>query len=192
MAGALEDAQIGGPGADGGAILVGEDAGDLVEVGEVMHGPGSEQLRQGDGAEGGMGSAEDELLRGERERTEVAEVGRAELGEFVEKLGERLPCTVALLREAVQRLEGAGLAVGEDHLGAGHPVGALAVVQMADDVEGAPGVGAFAFASPGSWEIAQESVEGGGRAGEECDGLVEVVVHGGALGFGCGARVVGF
>lgn len=93
-----------------------------------MHGPGGEELGQGDGAEGGMGSAEGELPRGEVECAKVAEVGRAELGEFVEELGERLACAVALLGEAVERLEGTGLAVGEDDLGAGHPVGALAVV----------------------------------------------------------------
>lgn len=33
VAGALEDAQVGAPWADGGAVLVGEDAGDLVKVG---------------------------------------------------------------------------------------------------------------------------------------------------------------
>jgi len=124
-----------------------------------------------------MGSAEGELLRGEVECSEVAEVGRAELGEFVEKLGERLACTVALLGETVQRLEGAGLAVGEDHLGAGHPVDALAVVQMAKDIVGAPGVGAFVFQGPGCGDIAKEGIEGGGRAGEEGDCLVEIVVH---------------
>ncbi len=98
-----------------------------------MHGPCGEELRQGDGAEGGMGSAESELLRGEVECAYVADVGRAELGEFfIEQLGERLACTVALLGEAIQRLEGAALAVGEDHLSAGHPVDALAVVQMAN------------------------------------------------------------
>ena len=128
MAGALEDAQVSAPGADGGTVLVGEDAGDLVKVGQVMHGPGGEELCQGDGAEGWMGSSEGELPRGKVECAEVAEVGRAELGEFIQKLGERLACTVALLGEAVKRLEGATLAVGEDHLGAGHPVGALAVV----------------------------------------------------------------
>ena len=191
MAGALEDAQVGAPGADGGAVLVGEEAGYLVKVGEVMHGPGGEKLRQGDGAEGGMGPAQGKLLWGEVECAEVAEVGRAELGEFIQELGERLACTVALLGEAVQRLEGAGLAMGEDRLGAGHPVGALAVVQMAKDVVGAPGAGAFVFEGPGCGEIAQEGVEGGGRAGEEGDCVVEVVVHWGSC-FGCGPWVAGF
>jgi len=177
VAGALEDAQVGAPWADGGAALVGEDAGDLVKVGQVMHGPGGEELRQGDGAEGGMGSAEGELPRGEVECAEVAEVGRAELGEFIQELGERLACAVALLGESVQRLKDAGLTVGEDDLGAGHPVDALAVVHMVNDFVGAPGVGAFVFEGPGCGEITEKGVEGGGRACEEGDCLVEVVVH---------------
>jgi hypothetical protein len=33
VAGALEDAEVGAPGADGFPVLVGQDAGDLVEMG---------------------------------------------------------------------------------------------------------------------------------------------------------------
>jgi hypothetical protein len=32
VAGALEDAEVGGPGADGFAVLMGHDAGELVEM----------------------------------------------------------------------------------------------------------------------------------------------------------------
>jgi len=38
-------------GADALAVLVGQDARQLVEVGEVVRGPSGEQLRQGDRAE---------------------------------------------------------------------------------------------------------------------------------------------
>jgi len=40
VAGTLEDSQILTPGADGFAVLVGHDSGDLVEVRQVVSGPG--------------------------------------------------------------------------------------------------------------------------------------------------------
>ncbi len=45
MAVAVENAEVGAPRAYGLAILVGEDASELMEMGEVMRGPGGEQLR---------------------------------------------------------------------------------------------------------------------------------------------------
>lgn len=62
MADALQDAEVDAPGADGFAVLVGHDSGDLVEVGEVVRGPGGEQLREGDRAEGWVASAAGEVV----------------------------------------------------------------------------------------------------------------------------------
>ena len=45
VAGALKDTEEFVPGAYGFAVLVGEDAGDLVEVGKVVDRPGGEELR---------------------------------------------------------------------------------------------------------------------------------------------------
>ena len=58
MAGALEDTEVGGPGADGFTVLVGQCAGDLVDVGEVVDGPCREELGEGDRAKCGMGPQE--------------------------------------------------------------------------------------------------------------------------------------
>ena len=54
VAGAMEDAEVGSPWAYGVAMLVGHDAGDLVQMGEVVDGPGGEELRERDCAEGWM------------------------------------------------------------------------------------------------------------------------------------------
>ena len=62
VGGALEDAEVDGPGADGFAVLVSHDTGELVEMSEVVGGPGGEELGESDGAEGGMAAAEVELL----------------------------------------------------------------------------------------------------------------------------------
>jgi len=48
VAAALEDAEILLPGADGAAVLMGEDARDLVDVGHVVDGPGGEKLGKRD------------------------------------------------------------------------------------------------------------------------------------------------
>lgn len=175
MAGALKDAEVRCPGTDGVAVLVGKDPGQLVDVGEVMHSPGGQELREGDRAKSGMGSAELELLWSEIEGAEFAEVSGAKFGELVEELGEGLPCTFAILGAAIERLEGAALAVVEDEFGAGHPVGALAMDEMADDIEGSKGGAAFVLRGPGFGEIAQESVDRGGSVGEQGDCLVEIV-----------------
>jgi hypothetical protein len=44
---ALEDAEVDGPGADGLAVLVGHDAGELMQVSEVMGGPSGQEGGQG-------------------------------------------------------------------------------------------------------------------------------------------------
>jgi hypothetical protein len=60
---ALQDAEIDTPGADGLAVLVGHEAGQLVEMCKVVHGPGSEELAESDGTEGGMAATALEVLR---------------------------------------------------------------------------------------------------------------------------------
>jgi hypothetical protein len=175
VAGALKDAEVRCPGTDGVAVLVGKDPGQLVDVGEVMHSPGGQELREGDRAESGMGSAELELLRSEIEGAQFPEVGGAKFGELVEELGEGLPCTFAILGASIELFEGSGFAVVEDEFGARHPVGALAMVEMADDIVGSEGSAAFVLHGPGFGEIAQQSVDCGGSAGKEGDCLVEIV-----------------
>ena len=63
----LEDGEVLLPGADGVAVLEGEDAGDLVDVGEVVDGPGGEEVGGGDSAEDGVNALEGELGFGEVE-----------------------------------------------------------------------------------------------------------------------------
>ena len=44
VAAALKDAEVLVPGSDGAAILMCEDAGDLMDVGHVVDGPGGQQF----------------------------------------------------------------------------------------------------------------------------------------------------
>jgi hypothetical protein len=61
--------------------------------------------------------------------------------------------------------------VCEDVADAGHPVVALGLGQVADDVVGSPCVVSFVAAGPGVGEAAQERVESRRGAGEKSDGL---------------------
>lgn len=180
VAGALQHAQVDAPGADCLAILVGHDAGELMEVGEIVDGPGGEKLRESDDAECGMGSAASEVVWLEIQGLEGDEVFFAEAGELVEELLERFALRLSCLGEAVEAVEWPGFAVVENDSRARHPVGALADDEMADDVEGAPGIVSFVAANPGVGQAAQEGVEGCGGAGEEGDGLGQI-----EFGWGC-------
>jgi len=78
---------------------------------------------------------------------------------------------------AVEGVEGAGVSEFKDDFRAWEPVGALAVDEMADDVAGAPGAVTFVGAGPGIGKAAEERVERGGGAGEQCGGVAECLFH---------------
>lgn len=156
----VEDAEVSGPRADGFAVLMGHDAGDLVEMRQIVSGPSGEKLGQGDRAELGMKAATSEVLRLEVQGGQRLETLRAKAREFVEKRWEGLAVAGLIVGEAVESIEGAGFAVIEDHAGARNPVGKFAMDQVTDDVEGRPsgfsGVGVFVGASPGVGQVAEE------------------------------------
>src|SRR5690242_9547206 len=112
-----------------------------------------------------MAAALLEIGRLQVERAQLIEVCRAQACEFVE------PCAdlnvLPHLREgcAIESIKRERLAVLQDDSGACHPVAALAFDQVADDVEGTPGVGAFILMGPFFGEVAEEGVERGWSAG---------------------------
>ena len=63
MAFAVHGSHVLRPGADGFAVLTGHDSSELVEMIEVVGGPGGEQLRKSDLAERGVASASSEVVR---------------------------------------------------------------------------------------------------------------------------------
>ena len=103
------------------------------------------------------------------------------MSEVIEEMADGLALVELGAGGAIERGEGAGFAVLEDGADAGHPVGALAVDEVGDDVEDGPGGVALVAVGPYFGEAAQEGVEGGGGAGEEGGGLVEVLLHGWSL-----------
>jgi hypothetical protein len=84
VASALEDAEVGAPGADGFAVLVGQNSGDLVEVSQVMSGPGGEKLGESDYTEGRVAAGAREVLLAEIQGTKFSQVFRAQGSKYVE------------------------------------------------------------------------------------------------------------
>jgi hypothetical protein len=72
------------PWSDGIAVLVSENAGDLMEVGHVVRGPGGEQLREGDSAKRRMTPATVQIVRQKIEGTQGIQVFRPQTREFIE------------------------------------------------------------------------------------------------------------
>src|SRR5271156_4961582 len=58
-----------------------------------------------------------------------------------------------------------------------HKIRTVAVHQMADDLEGAPGACAFARECPRFGQIAQKGIENNGSAREQRDCVRQVVLH---------------
>jgi len=120
-----------------------------------------------------MTAMQSELLGLDVERTEGNEIVRAEAGELIEKLGHGFACAVAELRLSVKLVKGAGVAVLEDQACANQPVCSLPVDEVADNIEGRPGRRAFIGVGPRLGQIAEESVEGSGGAGEYGEHLID-------------------
>ena len=108
---ALEDAEEGGPGADGFAVLVRHDARDLMDVSEVVRSPGGEELGERDGAEGGVATAQSQLIWLKVEGAKIVEGRGAYAGELVEQLRQGFSFALFDVTSTIEGLEGASLAV---------------------------------------------------------------------------------
>ena len=100
-----------------------------------------------------------------------------QVAERCQQLGERLAPRGLELGEAIERCEGNVLTVCEEMVDARHPVGALALNQVPDDIERAPGVGAFGAEHPWLRQIPQQSVENFGSSGQYGNGGREIEFH---------------
>ena len=106
-------------------------------------------------------------------RRQRAEVFPPERGELVEELRQRSALRHRELRKAIELLEGSGLAGLMDDSGARYPVGALAVDQVSDDVEGAPRVAAFVGCDPTLGQAPEERIDGRGRPRQDGNRLLQ-------------------
>ena len=160
------------------AELVSHYARKLVQMGEVVGGPGGEELGKRDDTEGGMTAATVEVGGLNIQRAKLGEIGGADAGEFVEQLRKRLALDFSGMAGAIEGHERLCFAGLQDHFGARDPVGAFAVVQVADNLKGAPRIFTFVAMSPRFGEAAEQGVERGRGMREKCDGIGQVLIHG--------------
>jgi hypothetical protein len=174
---ALEDPEIGAPGADGFAVLVSHYAGKLVEMGKVVRSPGGQKLRQTHRAKDRMAAAAVKVGGLEVQGCKFAKIFRADAREFIEQVSEGLAPNFALVAAPIERLEGPRFAVLKDHLRARNPISAFTVEQVSDNIERSERVFAFVVQNPGVWKIAKKGVESGRGARKKRCGLVKGLLH---------------
>src|SRR5690349_377190 len=102
---------------------------------------------------------------------QFGQVLRANTNKFIQQLRERFALALFYLSQTVKFLKRAGLSKLQNHFHARHPIGSLSVDEVADDVVGTPRVAPFILVGQRVRQLAQESIESGGSAGEKCDGL---------------------
>lgn len=173
----VEHGQVSPPRPHRLAILLGHHARGLRDVAKVVRDPRGQQLPKRDGAELRVLPLERELLLGELPRAERVEVRRAQTRELVEQVGETLATAIPNVREAVEGLEASVSSASEDDPGTRNPVGALAVDQVPEVVEGAERIGTFVGHRPCVGEPREERVHSRGSALEDFYGFVELKAH---------------
>lgn len=177
MAGALQHAKKFAPGADGRAVLASHDPGDLVQMREIVGGPGSKKLREHNGAERRVQAAAIEIARLQIQRAQFGDVLRTQTDEFVEQLRKRLVSGAGLATDAIKGFEGTRVSKFENVFRARNPVHRVGVHEVSYDSGNRPCILTFIPMSPDFGQIAEERVESGGSAGEEREGVLEVVRH---------------
>src|SRR5690348_935267 len=124
-----------------------------------------------------MPAAQRQLLAFQAPSPQRAQALLAQLGEPVQELVERPVAEALRLREAIERLEGLRLALGENHGGARNPVGFFTVNQMTYDPFGAPRVGPFGAGGPWWRQPAEHALERARRAGEDFECRIQGELH---------------
>ena len=135
------------------------DPRDLCDVTQVMRYPGGQQLAQRHSAELRVPAPTVEIFGGEVQRGEPEQVCGSKLGEQVEELVQGFAAGSFEHGHPVERSERTRFAVGQQQLGAHHPIGPLTMNQMSHDVEGAPGIRSLRSPDPGLGQIPQQGAK---------------------------------
>ncbi len=135
--------QVFEPGPDRIGELPSHDASHLPKVVQVVDHPGGKKLPQGDRAELRVSAFAIEVRSLELERLEVLHIVPPEPREGIEELGQSLAPRLAKLGEAIEGRERARLAMRQQQFYTGHPVSALAVNEVPNNVIRTPGIGAL-------------------------------------------------
>jgi hypothetical protein len=105
-----------------------------------------------------MQPTQSEILWPQFQCAELIEIFRTQMCEFIQQLAERFSLACMQLRQTIEGLKRARLAVLQNVSCARHPVRAVGVNQMAYDIEGAPGVFALISKRPFIGQITEKCV----------------------------------
>ena len=111
---------------------------DLHQVIQIVRGPRREQLAGGDRPELRVNAGAVQIDVGQVERADASKVDAARVGELAEQIRDRLAGALTKLRIAIERHKCLVRSVAEDDVEARHPVGALTVDEVADDIVRTP------------------------------------------------------
>src|SRR6266511_674129 len=160
-----------------GTVLLGHYPGDLRDMSQIVNDPGGQKLPQRHRAEAGVLSEQVELCVGQVPGLEHPEVLGTQACELIEQgiVGAlRSPCAVT---EPIIRLEAPVGTLRENDARPGHPIGFLAIDQMADVVERTEGIWPLCTARPGRTDLPQERAQRCGRAFQNLDRQLEIEFH---------------
>lgn len=149
-----------------------------MQVGEVVRGPGGEQLSKRDGAEGGVRAETVKVGRLQIQVGKIAEADGALMGKLFEELRKSLAVNCADVAEPVKGREGLRLAVLEDVARTGKPVRPFAVDEMAHHIMRIPCVRTLVSKRECLRKIAEERGERGRRAAEQSKRVEQGWFHG--------------
>src|SRR5438067_2475602 len=118
-----------------------------------------------------------EVLRAQIQGAQFIKIFRPQTRESVQQSRQRSIFTLPLLSPAVEGFKRLSLAKLQDHLSSRHPIGALAVNEMANDIERAPSLVAFIAERPSFRQIAQQHIESRRSASQKRYGVLQVMWH---------------
>ena len=177
LTGTRKDRQVRPPRSDRIRVLVRHDADDLADVTQIVRHPRRQMLPEGDDPEFGMPSVPIEIAVGKMQRAKAIDAVAPQARERVEEIVERPALRRPEHRLAIEWRERDRVPVAEDVVDARHPVSALPVNQMADDVERTPGAGPFGRLDPIPRQIGEQRANDARRAAQDRQGGVEVKFH---------------
>src|SRR5947209_18647576 len=124
-----------------------------------------------------MFSAPLKVLLPQIQSPQFSKIFRPQSGELIQQLCQRLALTLTFLSPAIERLKSFCLAKLQDHPRPRHPIGALAMNEVPDDIEGGPGILTFIAKRPSFRQIAKKRIERGRSASQERYRILQIMLH---------------
>src|SRR5580698_4274740 len=139
--------------------------------------PGRQQLRQSYGSKGRMPSTPRKIPLAQIQSTQLAQVLRPQLRKLIKQLPQRLTLTLSHLTQTIKGFKRPTLAKLQHRLRTRHPVRALGMNQMTDDIEHVPGVLTFISQRPHLRQITQKRIESSRCASKQRYRLLQIMFH---------------